>query len=728
MGQSRSAGADGAAAPTGSTNSFTRFWDKAHRDTVRTAQGAVPLLAAGARLATHFATGVAGDILESVEPDRSAKTQTGDLRDGAAPPSGTTSSSARETLSSIRNALLENTDRLETAAREKLREVQGMNLHRTDSGDFVHEDAAAESAFRIFEALPRFIGPLREHRSPNKVNAAVLHYIDLQKKFLRQGWERHVELSVIDKMIRRVVLGIDGSVVEQGPVAVGSANGNAVIADSVDANAIPIDPDYSTSGGARAGVNRSSSTGAQAYADYRTRQMASLPAPLFPVECQSGAGTGANTAARQAVVQHGDLAQDLAQDVVLESFDTTQAMQVDFSIENERRVRTFLSRSMNYCHALYRACLIDFRDSLSRLDTYFKEDGVRNTEIITAELTAKPFLPAHAILLDHEDKAVVVVVRGTLSGSDVLTDLISDAVEADDEHEKRAIKIAQDDEQDEKQEDVMFSPRRNMGDVDAAMFRSAHEERHEYRDYVHEGMYKSAKNLSNALAEPVLRLLKQHDYRKVVLTGHSLGAGTSALLYSLWESQPGFRDVDLFGAAHACPPVCSLEFTKRHYCARMRTTCGQEGATSGTTERSGSGSRFFAATVVGWDVVPRLSQAAVLNLRRCVDELCDLRVAGSVGGVSGSAAPETDVGAVVSSLALWNTLKAAQKARMEDEDNGVPQLLVPGEKVFFLPFEMESRAVWQPPDFFDEIILSARMLKTHMPGAYASGLRAATLL
>eukprot|EP00391_Amoebophrya_sp_Ameob2_P002863 CAMPEP_0179006964 /NCGR_PEP_ID=MMETSP0795-20121207/14872_1 /TAXON_ID=88552 /ORGANISM="Amoebophrya sp., Strain Ameob2" /LENGTH=44 /DNA_ID= /DNA_START= /DNA_END= /DNA_ORIENTATION= len=44
---------------------------------------------------------------------------------------------------------------------------------------------------------------------------------------------------------------------------------------------------------------------------------------------------------------------------------------------------------MNYCHALYRACLIDFRDSLSRLDTYFKEDGVRNTEIITAELTAK---------------------------------------------------------------------------------------------------------------------------------------------------------------------------------------------------------------------------------------------------------------------------------------------------------------------------------------------------
>eukprot|EP00392_Amoebophrya_sp_AT5.2_P007885 g7904.t1 len=535
-------------------------------------------------------------------------------------------------------------------------------------GDFVHADPKVESAFRIFETLPIFIGNLKEYHTPNQRNAAILHYIGLQKKFLRRGWEPDVGPSpldnFIDNFIRLVVLG--------------SIKGTGVVDQQGDEN-----EDENRNGGDP------------------------LPAPLFPIQGGDGRGAGIGNEAGAR---------------------TAAAAQVATSIdhENERRVRTFFSRTMDYCDALYRACgvsasiLYAFRDSRFRLKAYIgQQPGLQTPEVITAELTAKTFSPAHAILVDHEDKAVVVVIRGTLSVSDLLTDLISDAVNSDGERDKT--QESSTGGREEEDEDVVEVEDARGRDPDAAGAMMGG-----VGYVVHEGMYESAKALGKALAKPVLQLLKDHSYRKVVLTGHSLGGGTTALLYSLWASDAKFKNVDLFAAAHACPAVASLKFTEKHFYDRYERTDGSRPPTPADHD---GGSRFFAATVIGWDLVPRASQTAVHNLQRCVSMLCVWHESGMLpsGDSSSSAQEDSAVRAEVVSppeaRPVWKKVHKPQAAprelwdkaqnepvKLDEDDKGVPQLLVPGEKVFFVPLEMEGRAVWQRPTFFDEIVLTANMI------------------
>src|SRR5689334_22266082 len=44
--------------------------------------------------------------------------------------------------------------------------------------------------------------------------------------------------------------------------------------------------------------------------------------------------------------------------------------------------------------------------------------------ISSSWLTSEVFLPGHYLAIDHTMKSIVFVIRGTLSGDDVLTDLI----------------------------------------------------------------------------------------------------------------------------------------------------------------------------------------------------------------------------------------------------------------------------------------------------------------
>jgi hypothetical protein len=72
---------------------------------------------------------------------------------------------------------------------------------------------------------------------------------------------------------------------------------------------------------------------------------------------------------------------------------------------------------------------------------------------------------------------------------------------------------------------------------------------------VHEGMMRAAENLLRSVAEPVRTALKDHPGSDLVVTGHSLGAGTAILLTVLMRTS---GDPALQGAtcvAYGPPPV-----------------------------------------------------------------------------------------------------------------------------------------------------------------------------
>lgn len=137
---------------------------------------------------------------------------------------------------------------------------------------------------------------------------------------------------------------------------------------------------------------------------------------------------------------------------------------------------------------------------------------------------AEKYLPAHAVLINHQLMAVVLVIRGTVEKFDIITDL----------------------------------------DGDEAI--------HEIRDYktgqiikkglVHGGMYKSAQNLGIKLKNDILKALNDHPGYSLYISGHSLGAGTTALLTMIWLSDPEIMERKILGLCYAPPPSVSSDLNE----------------------------------------------------------------------------------------------------------------------------------------------------------------------
>ncbi|CAD7936276.1 unnamed protein product [Amoebophrya sp. A120] len=819
-------------------------WKQAHADGLRTGLHAVPLIAAGARLAANFATGVAHDVLHTVQPanqQNPPQQLRGENQEDAAVEATSTSSSALDALKNFREACLDKADQLESQALQKLQ----ADLAKTDSGaaagnrsagvnrlpDFVSGDPAAESVFRIFETLPKFIGPMRDHRTPNQLYAAILHYIDLQKKFLRKGFEPETAPTYLDRMIRRMFLHAhEIESIEEGEREIGDIAAAPVVPNA-DAHKAPAARNIPQEAHAKSSSDMSKQQAAaiRSICEEQAEREQDLSPPFFPVPDLDLSGNPPDPAALY---------------------------------RQDQEMRHFLFRSMLYCNCLYKACLPsapgDFRDSMQKLNTYLFEDisPLNKVEVVEPHtvFTSKPFVPAHAVLIDHVSKAVVVCVRGTLSVNDVLTDLISDAVA---HSEVPKVEFAQ------KSEEVLVAPAAKQFKPNSRVDRQGEAGLHQAEQthlsnngvggsssgttsstssstsngefYVHEGMWASAQNISTALADPVLSLLKEHKNYKLVLTGHSLGAGTTSLLYAIWSRSPYFAHVNMFCAAHACPPVCTqnLRFTAdmtdkefwttknpedvaaaavpeaevdATFLSPMSKPCQDEEAqstllpprlsglsftssgSSGIRTRGSHdqqhgqparplGTRFFTATVVGWDVVPRLSQASVLNLRKCVEHLCDIRqelssstTSKTNGGTTSGGGDRSSASVAASQtdekdknpssrkrqqdlefqFAIWKTLQAMKQSGNElvfDEETGtrrvIHQLYPPGEKVLFMVYDEDESSSssstpgavattprgtrkcwhWHSPGWFDEIVLSSNMLKTHMPGSYAAAMK-----
>jgi hypothetical protein len=127
----------------------------------------------------------------------------------------------------------------------------------------------------------------------------------------------------------------------------------------------------------------------------------------------------------------------------------------------------------------------------------------------------------HAVCLDRATKSVVVSIRGTSCLEDVITDLHL-------EYEEFEL---------------------SLGDKT-------------FKGNVHSGMMTSAKNISERIKQVVFDALERNPDYTLVVTGHSLGAGTSSMLCLLWKNDLDAikREIEVY--CYSPPATNSASFNK----------------------------------------------------------------------------------------------------------------------------------------------------------------------
>lgn len=195
--------------------------------------------------------------------------------------------------------------------------------------------------------------------------------------------------------------------------------------------------------------------------------------------------------------------------------------------------------------------------------------GIEEEDILVSHWEANIFQPVHFVAYDKESNAIIVAVRGTTSLADCITDISA---------------------------------------VPTLIPLADTQKGYTPDDYfVHGGMYESAKYVLRSIEdEGILSHLVDPDSSritcKLIVLGHSLGAGVSLILSTLiWSAYPQLRN-RMFCLAYS-PPGGVLSEATLEYCASF--TCG---------------------CFCGQDMIPRLAQHTFDRFR---EELFDVLAASS---------------------------------------------------------------------------------------------------
>ncbi|CAE8598874.1 unnamed protein product [Polarella glacialis] len=294
------------------------------------------------------------------------------------------------------------------------------------------------------------------------------------------------------------------------------------------------------------------------------------------------------------------------------------------------------------------------------------------------EHSSEIFVPGYMVAVDYEVGCVVVALRGTSSARDALVDLVCEPTELE------------------------------LGGL---------------RGFAHGGMLRAAQHLARPLAEAAHRGLEELTRSsapgddtvpprasppvarpRVVLCGHSLGAGVAALIAALWRDS-GEMPCEVQCVAFACPQVLDASLSQ--------ALCNH------TT-----------SIVLGDDLVPRLSLSTVQDLREAFLRLNDpqaFHLPADLGTDALLALASQSSENRVRLAAAHTSLRAAG-ARV---DAG---RLFPAGRIIILPVAANtislSSTARGPQDGghadVDELRLSQDMASAHMPGRYIKALQEAT--
>lgn len=291
--------------------------------------------------------------------------------------------------------------------------------------------------------------------------------------------------------------------------------------------------------------------------------------------------------------------------------------------------------------------------------------GISKGEVLYIQPDSRQFLPAHAICKDTSRHTIVVCIRGTLSVFDALTDLNGEYASY-----------------------VYTDP--DTGEEKAS-------------GYVHKGIMTGAIKLSEELADKTKEALEANPGYTVVIVGHSLGAGATALLTLLWLSDPYFISRGLRAYAYAPPPVFSQEFT-----VHVKP--------------------YLMSAVLGSDLVTRICYGTIKDLIFIIRELAEWEQRRSSIRASEIAASSI-FGKKKSVSELIEVYKELMPIMVS------PKLVLPGfiyqmydtirnfEASFF---EKNRRfaGAFADPSYYSQIVFSKTLLTDHMPNFYEAALKA----
>jgi len=281
--------------------------------------------------------------------------------------------------------------------------------------------------------------------------------------------------------------------------------------------------------------------------------------------------------------------------------------------------------------------------------------GIRQEDIIQERWSSTDtFSPGHYIAVDHSTESLVVAIRGTFHIRDVLTDLVA-----------------------------AYIP-----------FKGG---------LTHSGILAAAQEKFKDLTPLLLRTLKTLPNYRLVIVGHSLGAGTAALLAILLHDE---YSLDLHCYAFAPPCLLSLDLAAK---------CKD----------------FITTIILNDDLVPRLCFGSIEDLKKIIQHLI-------------SAEGGTTMQRMFQILSVGNSLGQGLTKKLSGylECNPVPDLgvkkLVPSErlhppgKIIYVYSDSiekkkkESRydlMEESAPSLFFDIVLSNCMITDHMPDLYETSIK-----
>jgi hypothetical protein len=148
-----------------------------------------------------------------------------------------------------------------------------------------------------------------------------------------------------------------------------------------------------------------------------------------------------------------------------------------------------------------------FKESFEDL---FKDTLIKKQDILTFKMDTDTMRPAYCLLVDNGTKSILVLLRGTQTVSDLITDL----------------------------------------HYSAKPFKGG---------YCHHGMLTSAQWFDRLLKPYILKALKDYPGYEVKIIGHSLGSGVGVVLTILWAEELSPKCY-----AYGCPSVVSLDLAEKY--------------------------------------------------------------------------------------------------------------------------------------------------------------------
>lgn len=331
------------------------------------------------------------------------------------------------------------------------------------------------------------------------------------------------------------------------------------------------------------------------------------------------------------------------------------------------------------------------------LAVFLAQTGLPASAVLHADFDAEVDKPAHVLVADHARGAVVLVVRGTISEADVMTDIAA-----------------------------VSSP--FLG------------------GYSHAAMARAATSLlcllvdegPHAMALP--RVMREHPGYRFVVAGHSLGGGVATLLHLLLHARaasgvvPASDACWAFGAPPCFAPLDAVPASARG--SLVQVVCGDDCVSRvcvWSLRRAARALRRFEELypprtirqLAGIDPVTRPSVAEVvatvqaeLDKEATTGTLSDIRarIAATAPGSAASTHP---------------TAARGRAAGADSIDNAHMRLWVPGRILYVGRRHTADARLLQslPAGSLRDIVLSGRMVWDHLPMAYVealAGVEAAT--